>query len=357
MNILALNGGSSTIKAALFQSGQPLESWNVPRKSAAETLANIAGQMQSRHNIRQPAIIVHRVVHGGDFFTQATVITADVMHALQTLVPLAPLHQPFNLELIEIAQQQWPDARHIACFDTAFHHTQSDLARRYALPRALHERGIKRYGFHGLSYAYVSGALFAQEPALREQRVVIAHLGSGASACAIQHGASIASSMGFSALDGLVMGTRCGQLDPGVLLHLLREGMDVNALESLLYKQSGLLGISGISSDLRELLIHPAVEAQEAVELFVQRCAENITTLAGKMQGLDALVFTGGIGEHQAETRARIVKHLEWLGAGLDSEKNLAQATDIAAANSTVRILVIPTNEEQEMLRQACALH
>lgn len=352
MNILALNGGSSTIKAATFamQDGvlQRVQHWNVAREAGI-------GQLSSAMPV-PPEKIVHRIVHGADHFPEAAVLTDEVMETLHKLEPLAPLHQPFNLELVETARRQWPRAQHIGCFDTAFHQTQSDLQRRYALPRALHERGIKRYGFHGLSYAYVSRVLFEREPALREARVVIAHLGSGASACAVQCGVSVASSMGFSPLDGLVMGTRCGQIDPGVLLHLLQEGMDTAALVQLLYKQSGLLGVSGSSADLRELLLSDDLHAEQAIELFVRRCCEVIAELAAAMQGIDALVFTGGIGEHQAETRAYIVQRLAWLGAQLDHQRNAGHDWCISDDNSRMRVFVVPTNEEQEMVRQAFSI-
>lgn len=349
MNILALNGGSSTIKAATFatQDGvlQRTAHWNVARETG---IKHVASEIKIA-----PEKIVHRIVHGADHFAAATELTDEVMVSLRKLEPLAPLHQPFNLDLVEEARRQWPEAQHIGCFDTAFHQTQSDLQRRYALPRELHDRGIKRYGFHGLSYAYVSRVLFEREPALREARVVIAHLGSGASACAVQCGVSVASSMGFSPLDGLVMGTRCGQLDPGVLLHLLREGADVTALERLLYKESGLLGVSGISADLRELLLSDDLHAEQAIELFVRRCCEVIAELAADMQGIDALVFTGGIGEHQAETRAYIVQRLAWLGAQLDIKRNAEHSWCISNNDSRMRVFVVPTDEEQEMVRQA----
>ena len=252
-----------------------------------------------------------------------------------------------------MAEEIFSDAKQVAVFDTAFHQTQSDLQRRYALPRELHDRGIKRYGFHGLSYSYISRVLFERESALREARVVIAHLGSGASACAVQCGVSVASSMGFSPLDGLVMGTRCGQLDPGVLLHLLREGMDVLTLEKLLYKESGLLGVSSISADLRELLLSDDLHAEQAIELFVRRCCEVIAELAAAMQGIDALVFTGGIGEHQAETRAYIVQRLGWLGTQLDAKRNAEHDWCISNKDSRMKVFVVPTDEEQEMVKQA----
>lgn len=219
MNILALNGGSATVKAAWFarRDGALLRDghWNVARAGDDAGLGQLASQLPAA-----PQRVVHRIVHGGDRFAAATVLDDAVLATLREFVPLAPLHQPFNLDIVAAARHQWPQALHVGCFDTAFHQTQTDLQRRYALPRALHERGIKRYGFHGLSYAHVSQALYAQEPALRQGKVVIAHLGSGASACAVQGGRSVASSMGFSPLDGLVMSTRCGQLDPGVLLYL-----------------------------------------------------------------------------------------------------------------------------------------
>ena len=349
MTILALNGGSSTIKAATFsaQDGvlQRTAHWNVAREAG---IKHVASEMKN-----PPEKIVHRIVHGADHFAAATELTDEVIVSLRKLEPLAPLHQPFNLDLVEEARRQWPEAQHVGCFDTAFHQTQSDLQRRYALPRELHDRGIKRYGFHGLSYAYVSRVLFEREPALREARVVIAHLGSGASACAVQCGVSVATSMGFSPLDGLVMGTRCGQLDPGVLLHLLREGVDMPALEKLLYKESGLLGVSGISADLRELLLSDDLHAEQAIELFVRRCCEVIAELAADMQGIDALVFTGGIGENQAETRAYIVQRLAWLGAQLDTKRNTQHDWCISNSDSRMKVFVVPTDEEQEMVRQA----
>ena len=354
MSILALNGGSATIKAASFslRDGvvQRIAGWNVGREEGVDYLSR---ELSKAPELAAPDIVVHRIVHGADHFAEATELTDDVMVLLRKLEPLAPLHQPFNLDLVEEARRAWPLAQHIGCFDTAFHQTQSDLQRRYALPRVFHERGIKHYGFHGLSYAYVSRALFAREPALREGRVVIAHLGSGASACAVQCGVSVATSMGFSPLDGLVMGTRCGQLDPGVLLHLLREGMDVQALEKLLYKESGLLGVSGISPDLQVLLSSDDLQAEQAITLFVRRCCEVIAALAASMQGIDALVFTGGIGEHQAETRAYIMQRLGWLGAYMDEARNTEHSWCISAANSRVRVFVVPTDEEQEMVRQA----
>jgi len=349
MNILALNGGSATIKAAWFKrvdgALQRINSWNVGRAEGIDNLASAVTET--------PELIVHRIVHGADHFAAATVLDDEVMVLLRKLEPLAPLHQPFNLDLVEEARKKWPEAKHVGCFDTAFHQTQSDLQRRYALPREWHVRGIKRYGFHGLSYAYVSEALFKREPALREARIVIAHLGSGASACAVKCGVSVASSMGFSPLDGLVMGTRCGLLDPGVILHFLREGMEVAALEKLLYKESGLLGVSGISADLRELLLSDEPNAEQAVELFVRRCCEVIAGLAADMQGIDALVFTGGIGEHQAETRAYIVQRLAWLGAVLDTRANNEHSWCISEPSSRLRIFVVPTDEEREMVQQS----
>ncbi|HQQ62293.1 MAG TPA: acetate/propionate family kinase [Pseudomonadales bacterium] len=356
MSILALNGGSSTIKAALFrcENNQLVRerSWSMERPRTGNSLAFLQSDLS-----QAPVTIVHRVVHGGDKFSGTIALDDSSIDALRALVPLAPLHQPFNLELIDAAREQWPDARNIACLDTAFHQTQTDLQRRYALPRALHERGIKHYGFHGLSYAYVSRTLYTHAPELHDKRVVIAHLGSGASMCAVRHGKSICTSMGFSPLDGLVMGTRCGQLDPGVILHLLREGMNTQELEKLLYKQSGLLGVSGTSADLRELLASNDTYAQEAVQLFVNRCCEIIASLAASMQGIDALVFTGGIGEHQSETRARIVERLDWLGARLDTPANLVHATRFHAADSALQLFVIPTDEELEMVTQALLLN
>ena len=366
MTILALNGGSSSIKAALFSPElERLQQWSfvctkeglrwkdtfircTPDTTTACCLSFIAEKITEA-----PTLITHRIVHGGDYFHDAVLLNEETLHRLQTLVQLAPLHQPFNLALIHAAQQQWPNAQQLGCFDTAFHQTQSNLQRRYSLPRALHDAGIKRYGFHGLSYAYVSRALFQQVPALETGRIIIAHLGSGASLCALHNGKSIATSMGFSTLDGVMMATRCGALDPGIILHWMREGLDLNTIEKRLYKESGLLGVSGISSNLQVLLNATEQAAQEAVALFVLRCCEMIGSLAANLQGVDALVFTGGIGEHQAETRARIVQSLAWLGAKLDVSSNTENGFLITTADSKLPVYVIATDEEQEMAQQA----
>lgn len=350
--ILALNGGSATVKAALFSYNntelQCIEKWNLARQGDDTGLSALATSLQTA-----PTLVTHRIVHGGDYFSTATPLTPQVVDTLQTLVPLAPLHQPFNLDMVIAALRQWPTAQHIGCFDTAFHQTQDDLVRRYALPRTLHDRGIKRYGFHGLSYAHITRTLLDAQPSLHAQRMIVLHLGNGASACAIHEGKSIATSMGFSPLDGLVMSSRCGQLDPGVLLHLLREGMDVHALETLLYKQSGLLGVSGSDSNLQVLLEEDSASAREAVALFAQKAAEVVAQLATQLQGVDRLVFTGGIGEHQARTRALIVARLAWLGAALDDAANARHDHDITHHSSRIQINVMQTDEELEMVRQA----
>lgn len=300
----------------------------------------------------------HRVVHGGREFAAPTEITDEVMLKLRRLCPLAPGHQPYNLAGVETVARHWPGTRQIACFDTAFHQSHPRVAQLYALPRTLSEAGILRYGFHGLSYAYIAGRLpEVLGERLAQGRVIVAHLGSGASLCALQGGKSVDTTMGFTALDGLMMGTRCGEIDPGVLLHLMREhGMDADALERLLGRESGLLGVSGISPDMRDLLASRAPEAAEAVALFVHMVLRQIGALTATLGGLDALVFTAGIGEHAPEVRARVMDGLGWLGLVPDAAANQAQDTVISAPESRVVIAVIPTDEEAVILRALLAL-
>jgi acetate kinase len=267
--------------------------------------------------------------------------------ALEALSPLAPLHQPHNLAPVRAIMALAPDLPQIVCFDTAFHHGRAEVATRLALPRALHDRGIRRYGFHGISYAYVARRLAMIDPALAAGRVIVAHLGNGASLCAMAGGHSVDTSMGFTALDGLVMGTRCGSLDPGVILHLLQqEGMTAADIEALLYKQSGLLGVSGVSSDMRALWASADPHAMEAIDLFVWRAAREAAALMPALGGLDGLVFTAGIGEHDPEIRARIVERLAFTGARLDPEANRLHAPVISAADSRVVIRIVATDEE-----------
>ena len=300
----------------------------------------------------------HRVVHGGRDFDAPVRVTDDVMTRLEALAPLAPGHQPYNLLGIRSVAARWPDCPQIACFDTAFHRTRPRHAQLFALPRDLSDEGILRYGFHGLSYDYIAGRLpEVLGEADARGRVIVAHLGSGASLCAMQDGRSVDTTMGFTALDGLMMGTRCGQIDPGVLLHLMREKeMDADALERLLGKQSGLLGVSGISSDMRDLLSSPAPEAEEAVTLFVHMIHRQIGALTAALGGLDALVFTAGIGERSPEIRAKVMAGLGWLGLVPDASANDAGAPVISAPESAVTASVIPTDEEAVILRAVVAL-
>ncbi|HEV8062456.1 MAG TPA: acetate/propionate family kinase [Gemmataceae bacterium] len=301
---------------------------------------------QPPHHVR-PAAVGHRVVHGGDAFVAPTRVTSDVFDKLEALTPLAPLHQPHSLSPIRFLTRRFPELAQVACFDTAFHATQSRIERMYALPREYFDRGIKRYGFHGLSYEFIAGRLPEVDTRAAAGRTIVCHLGNGASLCALRAGRSVATSMGFTPLDGIPMGTRCGSISPAVLLHLLgQEKMRVEELSDLLYHRSGLLGISGISADMRDLLTSPAPSAAEAVEYFCYRIAQEIGSLAAVLGGLDAIVFTAGIGEHAARVRARVVELSHWLGASIDAAANAADRSLLHAGTSAVKILVIPTNEE-----------
>ncbi|MGQ0750401.1 MAG: acetate/propionate family kinase [Betaproteobacteria bacterium] len=289
----------------------------------------------------------HRVVHGGERFHAPVRIDDEVLDALERLDPMAPLHQPHNLAAVRALKSKRPSLPQVACFDTAFHGTQSPVARNYALPREMTASGIRRYGFHGLSYEYVAGVLPGALGARADGAVVVAHLGNGASMCALRQRRSVASTMGFTALEGLVMGTRSGALDPGVIFHLMRErGMSAPEVERLLYHRSGLLGVSGISGDMRKLLDSSAPVAQEAVQLFVYRTARELGSLAAALGGLDALVFTAGIGEHAAPVRAMICEQSRWLGIALDEAANARHDEAIHAPESRVAVCVIPTDEE-----------
>ena len=296
--------------------------------------------------------IGHRVVHGGQHYSAPVVIDSKVLNELESLVPLAPLHQPHNLAAIRVLLEAAPMVPQVACFDTAFHCTQPEVAKRLAIPRRFADEGVRRYGFHGLSYEYIASILPSLEPKLADARVIVAHLGSGASLCALQNGRSVATTMSFSPLDGLVMGTRCGNLDPSVLIYLMdRHNMDARALETLLYHQSGLLGISGISSDMRILLVSKEAPAQEAIESFVYRIGREIGSLAAALGGLDALVFTGGIGEHSPVIRAEICRQAAWLGLEVDHAANEAPATRISTIDSKLSAWVVPTDENLMIAR------
>jgi acetate kinase len=296
---------------------------------------------------RQLKAVGHRVVHGGTQYSGPVLIDAATFADLEALIPLAPLHQPHCLAAIRAVTQRAPSLPQVACFDTAFHRSQPPIAQAFALPRRYAEEGIRRYGFHGLSYEYISTQLAKVDLKAARGRTVIAHLGNGASLCALRAGRCIATTMGFSTLDGLMMGSRCGSLDPGVILYLIeRHRLDAPALEDLLYRQSGLLGVSGQSSDMRELLEHPTAGAAEALDLFVYRISRELGSLAAALQGLDALVFTGGIGEHAAPIRERVCRDARWLGLKLDEEANAHDGPRLTHPDSPVAAWVVPTNEE-----------
>jgi acetate kinase len=376
--ILVLNAGSSSIKFSVFAGGSlALErkgeveaiglaprlhvtdaatgsayDESVAAATHAEAIAIIDRHLASSGDARRFAAIGHRVVHGGAAFVEPMKVDAAVLAELDALAALAPLHQPDEIAAIRAMTDLAPGVPQVACFDTAFHHRQPRVARTFGLPRAISDRGIRRYGFHGLSYEYVVAALPHVAPALVGAKIVVAHLGNGASMCAIDDGESVATTMGFTALDGLVMGTRCGALDPGVVLHLLlRERMDASELERTLYARSGLLGVSGISSDMRALLASDDPRAREAVDLFVYRIGRELGSLAAALHGLDALVFTGGIGEHAAAIRARVCHDAAWLGLALDASANARHATRISPKDARASAWVIPTDENLMVAR------
>jgi len=298
--------------------------------------------------------IGHRIVHGGPDFVAPVLLDEPTLAALEGLTPLAPLHQPRCLAPIRPIMSFRPEMPQIACFDTAFHHHIKPQARRFAIPRRFDEFGLRRYGFHGLSYQFIASRLAEMSPALAAKRTVVAHLGSGASLCAMRDGASIDTTMGLTALDGLMMATRCGSIDPGVLLYLQRtQGLSADEVEAMLYNESGLLGVSALSADMRVLLASDKPHAIEAVEMFVERAAKEIAAMVVSLGGVDCLVFTGGIGEHSAEIRQRICARLNWLGIEIDDAANRSAADDITAAASQVEVRVIPTSEETSIAR-AC---
>lgn len=310
-------------------------------------MATILNWINARRDTLRLVAVGHRVVHGGRKYFAPVRVNDEVLHDLDTLVPLAALHQPHNLRSIRVLRETAPDLPQVACFDTAFHRTQPNVAQAFALPREISDAGVRRYGFHGLSYEYIATQLPRIFGARANRKIIVAHLGNGASLCALDDGKSVASSMGFSALDGLMMGTRCGTLDPGVVLYLLQElHMAPQDVSDMLYSRSGLLGVSGISSDMQTLLASTDPRAAEAIDLFVHRVVCEIGSLAAAMGGLDALVFTAGIGEHAAPIRDRICRACEWLGAALDEKANLGGQELIHASSSALWLAVVPTNEE-----------
>ena len=384
--LLTLNAGSSSIKLGLFRLGDAgaqsvgrgrLDLQQVPltlsldREGRQAEWPLHAPLTDSLHEVVDEMLAVldrdgalsglhaaaHRVVHGGMQQHGPLRIDDAALAALDALTPLAPLHQPHSLRLIQALRRLRPALAQTASFDTAFHQTQDPLARRFALPRALHDAGVQRYGFHGLSYAFIARELARVAPPMADGRVVVAHLGSGASLCGLRDGRSVDTSMGFSALDGLPMGTRCGALDAGVPLYLMQQrGLSHDEIEDLLYHRSGLLGVSGISADARTLRASDAPAAREALALFALRCAGEAARLATTLGGLDALVFTAGIGEHDAALRAAVCERLGWLGVALDADANARDALRIDGPGSRVAVFVIATDEERTIADEAWRL-
>ncbi|GJD53859.1 Acetate kinase [Methylobacterium crusticola] len=318
-----------------------------------EALLHVAAWLREHGSGLALVAAGHRVVHGGMAYAAPTRVDNAVLGALERLVPLAPLHQPHNLEPIRIIRRRFPDLPQVACFDTAFHRDQPELAQLFALPRAMTEAGVRRYGFHGLSYAYIASVLADTDPALAAGRVVVAHLGNGASLCALRAGRSVATTMGFSALDGLPMGTRCGSLDAGVVFYMLREmRLDADEAERILYTRSGLLGISGLSNDMRELRMRAAADpdARRAIDLFVYRIGRELGSLVAALSGIDALIFTGGIGENDAATRAEVLRGAAWAGFTLDEAANASGGPRVTTGASPAA-WVVPTDEELMIAR------
>jgi acetate kinase len=357
MAVLTLNAGSSSLKYALFGDSRIAQGKSEGIHGNYDVLLGDVLKWADDHLDGGALTAVgHRIVHGGDF-TQAVLLDEATMTALTALAPLAPLHQPHNLAAVRALAKLRPGLPQVGCFDTAFHQTMDATARRFGLPQALEKSGIRRYGFHGLSFEYIAGRLREIAPAQASGRIIIAHLGSGASLCALKAGRSIDTTMSFTPLDGLVMATRCGALDPGVLLYLMQaRGMDAAGLQELLYHRSGLLGVSGISDDMRVLLVSDDAGARAAIELFVWCAAREIGALSASLGGLDGIVFTGGIGENAHRIRAAIAARMAWLGLTLDDVANRAGNLAISTAESATFAWVIPTDEEAVIARHTGAL-
>ncbi|HVI29371.1 acetate/propionate family kinase [Hansschlegelia sp.] len=388
--ILTLNAGSSSVKFAVFEAREARlaevlargriervgsrprlvvrdaanavlhdRTWPEGERPRFDELIDAAlAWCETRLGGRSPAALGHRVVHGGPNRREPAIVTPELLRELEALRPLAPLHEPHNLDPIHAISASRPELRQVACFDTAFHHTMPATATRLAIPRAYEAKGVRRYGFHGLSYEYLAGALRTIDPVLAEGRVIAAHLGSGASLCALRAGLSVETTMGFTALDGLVMGTRCGTLDPGVVLYLLQqEGLSAQEVQELLYKRSGLLGVSGgLSSDMRDLLESPHPGAREAVETFVYRFVREAGALVSCLGGLDGLVFTAGVGENAPAIRRMTCAGLAWLGVEIDYAANKEGRDLISTPGSKVKVRIIPTDEERMIARHTLAL-
>jgi acetate kinase len=355
-----INGiGTSPRLTAKGESGDSIadEKLDASVKDGRAAVEILAEWLRSRYGGARVLGVGHRVVHGGAIHAAPCVITPKILEELRSLIPLAPLHQPYNLAAIEAVSEYRPDVPQVACFDTSFHRGQPAVAELVPLPKAIRDTGVQRYGFHGLSYEYIASVLPEVAPEIADGRVIVAHLGSGASLCALKARKSIESTLGFTALDGLCMGTRPGSVDPGVILHLFQTmGRSAADVEKLLYKQSGLLGISGISNDMRDLLDNPDPAARLAVDYFVYQAAKQIGALAAVLGGVDALAFTAGIGENSAEIRRRICEASAWLGVTLNPAANARHETRISTAGSRVSALVIPTNEELMIARHMAAL-
>jgi acetate kinase len=380
---LVLNAGSSSLKFCVYR-GSRTEAWGLeargqiegistsPRLTARDgagtvladqqldagvhdgksALDSLAAWLRSRYGGARVVGVGHRVVHGGALHAGPAVVTPEVLDGLRKLVPLAPLHQPYNLAAIEAVSDRLPGVPQVACFDTSFHRGRAAVAELVPLPAEIRRLGVQRYGFHGLSYEYIASVLPEVGPEIAQGRVIVAHLGSGASVCALRNGKSVDHSLGFTALDGLCMGTRPGALDPGVVLHLFQGlGLSAKDVEAVLYKRSGLVGISGISSDMRDLLGRDEPDARLAIDYFVYRAAKEIGALAAVLGGIDALVFTAGIGENSTEIRRRIGEASAWLGVEIDPEANARKGPRISRAGSRTSAWVIPTNEELMIAR------
>jgi len=323
----------------------------------AGALDHLMGFVRGEFGQLRLAAVGHRVVHGGTEYAQPVRVDAKILSALEKYVPLAPLHQPHNLAPIRLLLERLPELVQVACFDTAFHRVQPPVAQLFALPKWLAERGVRRYGFHGLSYEYITQALPRYDAKAARGKAIVLHLGNGASMCAIAGGRSVASTMGFTAVDGLPMGTRCGSLDPGVMLYLMDElKMDTRTIEKLIYQQSGLLGVSGVASDMRTLEASVEPDAKIAIELFVYRIGRELGSLAAALGGVDAIIFTAGIGENSRSLREHVCKDAVWLGIELDAAANKADASRISTPASRVAAWVIPTNEELMIARHTQAL-
>jgi acetate kinase len=386
-SVLVLNSGSSSIKFGLFDisaaepvllcsglldehEAKPRLAVKSPagqvlfekRREASDTdsghlFADVLGFIEDHFGKGHLGAVGHRIVHGGPDYSGPVELTEEVTAKLEALTPLAPLHQPRCLAPVRTIRAIQPALAQIACFDTAFHHGLAPPASRFAIPRRFEARGVRRYGFHGLSFEYVTGRLAGIAPELAARRTVIAHLGNGASLCALLDGRSVDTTMGLTPLDGLVMGTRCGTIDPGVLLYLQQhEKMSVDAVQHLLYHESGLLGVSGISSDMRVLLASDEAAAREAIDLFTFRVAQEVAVMANTLGGLECLVFTGGIGEHSPEIRSEIGERLAWLGVQIDPVASDEARERINSGDSAVDIFVIPTNEELTIARHCAAV-